>query len=84
MKRLAVLRKRAHFTKTQLAERSGVAISIIVRLENGSRPSASYETVVRLARALGVTTDELCPVPRRRRPRRPSNAPLVEVNGGEG
>ena len=63
MKKLRRLRREAGLTPSALAKRSGVAASIIVRLENGTRDHASYPNTVRLARALGVPVETLCPVP---------------------
>lgn len=90
MRKLKSIRLRAHLTATALAQRSGVAVSTIVRLEKDPHRHASYENVVYLARALGVSPDELCPVPRRRRRRRrtPEAPPILTVlshdtNGGE-
>jgi len=42
---------------------AGIGSPIIVRLENGTRDHASYPNTVRLARALGVPVETLCPVP---------------------
>lgn len=62
---LRTARKLARLTQQQLAERSGVDTSAISRVENGERDihSMSYDSVVRLARALGVDPEELWPVP---------------------
>jgi transcriptional regulator with XRE-family HTH domain len=73
MKNLKRLRKRAGLTLTQLAQAADVNAAVIIRMEAGRQRSAIYPTVVRLARALGVTPDELHdPVPRRKRRRRAS------------
>jgi transcriptional regulator with XRE-family HTH domain len=72
MKNLKRLRKRAGLQLVELARLADVNAATIIRLEAGTQPSALYPTVVRLARALGVTPDELHdPVPRRKRRRRP-------------
>jgi transcriptional regulator with XRE-family HTH domain len=63
-------RDAAGFTMTELARRSGVDLSIISRLESGDRDRASYETVLRLARALDLTAEQLQPVDYRTPPRR--------------
>lgn len=60
---LKVARKIARLTQRQLAERAGVDHSLISRLERGDRKTASYEAVVRLARALNIEPNELFPVP---------------------
>lgn len=91
MKNLKRLRKRAGLTLTQLAQAADVNAAVIIRMEAGRQRSAIYETVVRLARALGVTPDELHdPVPRRKRRRahhtaNPIDPPAAEpelANGG--
>lgn len=56
--RLRELRKQALLTQGQLAERSGVGIATIVRIErNQVEPHA--RTIRKLADALGVTPAEL-------------------------
>jgi transcriptional regulator with XRE-family HTH domain len=52
-------------TQEQLATVAGVDNSFISLIESGKRDirSVGYETVVRIARALNVTPDELFPVP---------------------
>jgi len=64
---LRIARKIASLTQQQLAQRAGVTNSFISLIENGHRDirTVGYETVVRLARALGVEPDELFPVSRR-------------------
>ena len=57
--RLRRQRLQSGFTQTELAERSGVRQSLISRLENGTRDNPSADTLRRLARALGCTTDYL-------------------------
>ena len=55
-------RRIAGLTQEQLAEKSGVDATVISRLERGVRPRASYENIVRLARALNLEPEELVPV----------------------
>ncbi|WP_320067841.1 helix-turn-helix transcriptional regulator [Micromonospora sp. RTGN7] len=57
--RLAALRTNAPFTQEQLAERSGISVEVVRKLEQGTRKSARLETLHALARALGVATSEL-------------------------
>lgn len=61
---LRIARKIAGLTQQQLAKRAGVDDSFISLIESGKRDihSAGYQTVVRLARALGVEPEELWPV----------------------
>jgi transcriptional regulator with XRE-family HTH domain len=59
---LKKLRKVAGLSQAELARRSGVDITIISRLESDPDRLASYENVVRLARALNLEPEELVPV----------------------
>lgn len=52
-----------HLTQVQLAERSGIDQTTISAIEIGKNQNPSWETVVRLARALDVAPEELFPVP---------------------
>ena len=56
---LARLRTQADLTQEQLAERSGVSVDLIRRLEQGSRASARLDSLYRLACALDVPLSEL-------------------------
>ena len=56
--RLRQLRKRSLMTQEQLAERSGIAVSTVIRIErNQVEPQGS--TIRKLAQALGVNPYEL-------------------------
>lgn len=59
--RLAVLRKQRGMTQRQLAEASGVTLRMVQLYEQGhnSLAKASVETVLGLARALGVAAEDL-------------------------
>lgn len=59
---LKKFRRIAGFSQEELAARSGVDKGAISRLERGLRREPSYETVVRLARALNLEPEELVPV----------------------
>jgi transcriptional regulator with XRE-family HTH domain len=50
--RLATLRKRAGMSQRELAERAGVGKNTISRLEQGG--NARYDTIEKLAQALGT------------------------------
>jgi transcriptional regulator with XRE-family HTH domain len=62
---LKIARQIAHLTQRQLARRAGVDEATISLLERGERDyaQAGYAAIVRLARALGVETELLFPVP---------------------
>jgi transcriptional regulator with XRE-family HTH domain len=57
-KRLRYLRRDRDITQEQLAELIGMSVSFISLLERG-RTSPSIDTIVNLARALGVNEGEL-------------------------
>ena len=57
--RVRAARKRRGLTQTQLAESIGVALSAVTAWETGQRAPDSPVVVVRLARVLHATTDEL-------------------------
>lgn len=56
--RLRDLRKRALLTQEQLAERSGIAISTVIRIER-NQVEPQGRTIRKLAQALGVEPHEL-------------------------
>jgi len=55
-------RRIAGLTQQQLGTKAGVDHTLISRLERGKHTTASYETIVRLARALNLEPEELYPV----------------------
>jgi len=61
---LRTARRIAGLTQIELATRAHVDNSFISRLESGERDirTTDYATVVRIARALNVTPDELFPI----------------------
>lgn len=63
MPSLALFRKRAALSQGELAVRAGVGRATISRLERGG--SASFETIGRLAKALGKERTQLIQKPRR-------------------
>lgn len=60
---LRTARKIAGLTQHELGLRAGIDDSLISLLESGKRDihTVAYQTVVRIARALGVEPDELFP-----------------------
>jgi transcriptional regulator with XRE-family HTH domain len=59
------IRRRRGLTQEELAERAGVSVGVIRKLERSERDSATLGTLSRLASALDVTTVELFrPAPR--------------------
>lgn len=55
---LKELRESQFFTQRELAERSGVGVATIARIEKGTH-SPTFRTIKRLAAALGVEPSEL-------------------------
>jgi transcriptional regulator with XRE-family HTH domain len=65
--RLAALRSRRGLTQERLAERAGVSVDLIKKLEQGQRRSARMSSLAALAAALEVATADLVGEPRRHR-----------------
>lgn len=55
---LQFYRERAKLTQEQLARKVGISVSMIQSIEAGRR-KGSIETVIRISKALNVTTDAL-------------------------
>jgi len=60
---LRTARRLKDITQAQLAEQSGVDQRTISDIERGANKNPSWETVARIAKALGVAPEELFPVP---------------------
>jgi transcriptional regulator with XRE-family HTH domain len=61
--RIRELRDAAGLSQQALAMAAGLSISVVTQLEQGQREDPRLSTVVALARALGVTLDELVKAP---------------------
>ena len=57
--RLKAARAAAGLSQPQLAERAGVPLPTVRSLEQGQRTKVWLETAAKLARALGVSLDDL-------------------------
>ncbi len=57
-KRIAFFRSKSHLTQDDLADRLNMSRTFLARIETSSR-HPSLETIVELANALGVSTDDL-------------------------
>jgi transcriptional regulator with XRE-family HTH domain len=55
---LREFRRRAKFTQERLAEKAGISVVFLSLLENGRR-TASLDTLLAIARALGVELSSL-------------------------
>ncbi|UCC31317.1 MAG: helix-turn-helix transcriptional regulator [Phycisphaerales bacterium] len=60
--RLRELRRQAGLSQRRLAKEVGVDFSYVSKLENDRLPAPSAETVIRLAEAIGASTEELLAV----------------------
>jgi transcriptional regulator with XRE-family HTH domain len=58
-RRLRAFRERAGLSQNQLSQRSGVARTTIIFLENGTRQDMTTQTAIQIADALGISVDEL-------------------------
>jgi transcriptional regulator with XRE-family HTH domain len=83
--RLKELRAAACLTQQQLAEKAGVAVGVIRKLERDEN-KPSWQTVVKLCKAMGVSSEEFMRPPSPTlpptvagRPKKPSTSP-AEAN----
>ena len=58
-KRVLLRRRDLHLTQKELAEQAGISANTIARLERGGVQDLRGNAIVRLADALGVSTDYL-------------------------
>lgn len=79
MPSLARLRKRASLSQQELAERAGVGRNTISRLEHGA--NAHYDTIGKLAEALGTTRAQLTKTPRQAKKRKNLKSLHSKVGG---
>lgn len=59
LKNLAKLRKEKGFTQEGLARKADISFHTLVKIESGGIKNPRIETVIKLAKALGVNTDDL-------------------------
>ena len=59
LKNLVKLRKAKKFSQKALAKKSGVSYNALIKIEQGSRIRPQIDTVIKLAKALEVSIDEL-------------------------
>lgn len=56
------LRLRKKLTQEKLARLAGISYNTIVKIETGQSKNPSFQTMTNIAKALGVTLDELAKV----------------------
>jgi transcriptional regulator with XRE-family HTH domain len=59
LKNLAKLRKQKGWSQEKLAVESGVSYNTLIKLERGRIKNPKIDTVIKLAKALKVSIDEL-------------------------
>jgi len=59
LKNLVKLREAQGWSREKLAAESGVSYNTIVKIEYGGIENPKIETVIKLAKALGVSLDEI-------------------------
>ena len=59
MTKLEELRRKAGLTQTQLSQKSGVSVPVIVKIENGGIGGVLGRSLIALADALEVSVGEL-------------------------
>ena len=58
-KRIADARKSKNMTQIELAEKAGISRYTLMKIENGQSPNVSAVIILKIAMALGVSTDFL-------------------------
>lgn len=61
-KRLRAARTTAGLSQRELAERADVATSVVADIERGKTAVPAFDKLVKIARALGVDPEQLCPI----------------------
>lgn len=59
LRNLAKLRKEKGLTQEGLARQANVSYHTVIKLESGGIKNPKAETILKLAEALGITTDRL-------------------------
>ena len=59
LKNLAKLRKERKITQEGLARKANISYHTIVKLESGRIKNPKIETILKLAKALGISLDDL-------------------------
>jgi transcriptional regulator with XRE-family HTH domain len=59
LKNLSKIRKEKGWSQEKLAQEAGISYNTVIKIERGGIKNPKIETVVKLAKALDVTLDEL-------------------------
>jgi transcriptional regulator with XRE-family HTH domain len=59
LKNLKILRKRKGWTQEKLAQQAGISFHTLIKVERGYIKNPKLETLIKLAKALGVSLDKL-------------------------
>lgn len=59
MKNLSKIRKEKGWSQEKLAVESGISYNTIIKIERGGIKNPKIETVIKMAKALGISLDEL-------------------------
>lgn len=57
--RIKQVRKKVGWSQQKLAEKAGLSLAVITKIEQGVAKRPSIQTMVKLADALGISLDEL-------------------------
>lgn len=57
--KIRAARQARNWTQAELAEASGISLNYIKQLEGGHKPNPTQDTLQKLARAFGISLDEL-------------------------
>lgn len=59
LKNLAKIRKEKGWSQEKLAQEAGISYNTLIKIERKGIKNPKIETVIKLAKALGVTLDDL-------------------------
>ncbi|MDD5773240.1 MAG: helix-turn-helix transcriptional regulator [bacterium] len=59
MKNLTKIRKEKGWSQEKLAVESGISYNTIIKIERGGIKNPRIDTVIKIAKALGISIDEL-------------------------
>ncbi len=57
--RIKQIRKKVGWSQQKLAEKAGLSLAVITKIEQGVAKRPSIQTMMKLADALGISLDEL-------------------------